>query len=103
MAKASARKLRNVKPSETKNIAISPSLTEQIYRGRHAPPVHFVSPAMCCRSSRSEHGCVAFDLAAVACLRPGYRRSAGAEETAPRGAWRGLCARIQHAQYVRPA
>src|SRR5262247_1540922 len=104
MAKASARKLRKVKPSEKKNIAISPSFfTGRIYCGRRAPLEHFWSLAIRSRSLRARLRCVAVDLAADACLRSLSRRLRGAEETEPRGAWRELGARRRCAQSAPPA
>src|SRR5215468_12405956 len=99
MAKASARKLRKVKPSEKKNIAISPSIsTGRSYCGRRAPLEHFLSLAIRSRSLRGRLRCVAVDLAADACLRSLSLRLRGAEETEPPGAWRELGARRRCAQ-----
>src|SRR6516165_7657880 len=103
-AKASVRKLRKVKPSERKNIAVAPSFfARRIYCGRRAPLEHFLSLAIRSRSLREELGYVAVDLAWDACLRSVCLRPVDAVETEPHGAWRELGARLRCAQSAPPA
>src|SRR5215471_10167148 len=86
-AKASVRKLRNVKPSERKNMANPPAiLTRRIHCGRRAPLGHFSSLAIRSRPLREQLGCAAVYWAADACFRSARLRPAVAEETEPHGA-----------------
>src|SRR5262249_27233823 len=103
-AKASVRKLRKVKPSERKNIAVSPCFsTGRIDGLRRAPPEHFSSLAIRARSWPDQPGCVGVDLAGDACLRSACLLPGDAEETEPHGAWRELGARLRRAQSGPPA
>src|SRR5215470_17097188 len=86
-AKASIRKLRKVKPSERKNIAVSPSFfTGRVCCGRRAPLEHFLSLAIRFRSLREQLGHAVADLAADACLRSACLRPGDAEEIEPHAA-----------------
>src|SRR5215471_14683472 len=99
-AKASARKLRKVKPSEKKNIAVSPGSTGRICCGRRAPLEHFFLLATRFRSLRGELVYAAVDWAAAACLRSACHRLAGEQETEPRDAWPARGGRLRHARFA---
>src|SRR5262249_40195441 len=85
-AKTSATKLRNVKPSARKSIAILLVHWTALLRASRAACAFFVA-CDTLRSSPEELVSAAVDLAAHACLRLLCRRLGDAEETEQRDAW----------------
>src|SRR5215510_12955247 len=103
IAKTSTRKLRKVKPSAKKSIAILLIHLDGPICGRREQLAPFLLLATLVQSLQGELECVAAGSAAYACLHRLYFQSGDPREIEPNAAWRERGGRLRYALSASPA